>query len=96
MDLQTFLNSLEDDQSPEVNDYLKALWYLAKDDWEMAHLLVRDIDAQEAFWVHGFLHREKGDAMNAEWWYQKAGRKIPSGSTKEEWTAMVTHFLSAS
>ncbi|MDB5019007.1 MAG: hypothetical protein JWQ28_134, partial [Pedobacter sp.] len=42
---------------------------------------------------HAYLHRKEGDVLNADYWYNKAGRKRPALSLDEEWEQLVTHFL---
>jgi len=39
------------------------------------------------------LHRREGDADNARYWYQRAGRPEASGTSEAEWTCIVQHLL---
>ena len=41
--LEQFQQSLQQKTAPNTNDYLKSLWYVAKDNWTMAHLIARDL-----------------------------------------------------
>ena len=68
-----------------------ALWWLAKDGtetadaaWARAHALVQDASGPDAAWVHAHLHRIEGDAGNARYWYDRAGRPVPRGTLAEE------------
>lgn len=76
-----------------VSDYLKALWFDAKDDWEQSHTIIQDIEDADAAWIHAYLHRKEGDIGNADYWYRRAGRKRPSVSLQEEWTDIVATLL---
>lgn len=95
MDLHSFKKSLAADASPAgISVYLKALWADAKGDWETAHTLVQDINDTSAAWIHAYLHRKEGDAWNADYWYQRAGKKRPARSLDEEWDDIVLALLS--
>jgi hypothetical protein len=39
--------------------------------------------------VHAYLHRKEGAASNADYWYQRAGRKFHRPTLEAEWTALV-------
>ena len=84
------------DVPPGVADEVVALWHDARGDWERAHQTVQDLDTPAAAWVHAYLHRKEGDQWNANYWYQRAGRKMPRTSLAQEWDALVEEFLSAS
>jgi hypothetical protein len=74
---------------------LAALWYAGKNNWEKAHTIAQDIPTREGAWVHAYLHREEGDKGNAQYWYDRAGRKMPSYSLGEEWDKMVAELLAS-
>ncbi len=40
-----------------------------------------------------YLHRKEGDNGNANYWYIKADKKIPSVSLAEEWENIVKALL---
>ncbi len=43
--------------------------------WHDAHGIVQaDEDDPIACWIHAVLHKIEGDAGNARYWYQRAGR----------------------
>lgn len=52
--------------------------------WEQAHDIVQEMDSPNAYWIHAYLHRFEGDDSNAEYWYRRAGRAMPTTSTKQE------------
>jgi hypothetical protein len=93
MILSTFNESLHANFPPELSVYLKALWFDAKDNWTSAHNLIDHLDDKKACWVHAYLHRKEGDISNADYWYNRAGKKRPSASLHEEWEQLVQTFL---
>jgi len=68
---------------------LAALWWDAKGDWARAHGLVDEMETAEGMAVHAYLHRKEGSAANAEYWYQRAGRRFHRETLAEEWVALV-------
>jgi len=68
---------------------LAALWWDAKGDWSRAHDLVDSLETQQGMAVHAYLHRKEGQAGNADYWYQRAGRTFHRPSLDDEWTALV-------
>jgi len=93
MDIATFSASLQESAPPNVSVYLKALWYDAKDNWKTAHNLVDHLEDKTAFWVHAYLHRKEGDRGNAQYWYSRAGKKMPSNSLQQEWEDLVDALI---
>lgn len=80
--------------SPEAfNVYLQAMWHEAKGNWNHAHELVQDLENTDAAWIHAYLHRKEGDQWNANYWYRRAGRQMPTKSLDQEWHDLVAHFL---
>ena len=47
--------------------------------------MVQDIQDKEASWIHAYLHRKEGDVFNAEYWYNRAGKRRPDISLEKEW-----------
>ena len=89
-----FTDSLSRSEPPQkISDYLKALWYDAKNDWDKAHVLIQDIEDRNASWIHAYLHRKEGDTGNADYWYRRAGKSRPSVSLEKEWEEIVTALL---
>jgi hypothetical protein len=94
MNLADFKDSLSNNNPPDnISVYSKALWYDAKDQWDEAHQLIQDLPDKNASWIHAYLHRKEGDIWNADYWYNKAGRKRPTVSLEEEWEQIVKEFL---
>ncbi len=54
-----------------------AIDYLARDDWQRAHVIAQADETKIGCWVHGIVHVLEGDLDNARYWYQRAGRKFP-------------------
>ena len=68
---------------------LAALWWDAKGDWVQAHKLVDALETPEGMAVHAYLHRKEGSALNADYWYERAGRGFYRETLEEEWEALV-------
>lgn len=96
MNLKPFTESLKESTPPDVAVYLQSLWYDAKDNWKTAHNLVDSLEDKKAYLVHAYLHRKEGDLWNADYWYNKAGRKRPAVSLNEEWEQLVNAFINES
>ena len=94
MSIEEFKSSLSSDTPPAVSDYLKALWYDAKGDWERSHNIIQDIETKTGSWIHAYLHRKEGDIWNADYWYGKAGKQRPYFSLEKEWEEICKHELS--
>lgn len=69
------------------------MWYDGKNEWEKAHTTIQDIEDKTAAWIHAYLHRKEGDIGNADYWYNRSGRKRPDLSLKDEWEAIVKELL---
>ena len=95
MNLKEFKSTLSSDIPPSnISEYLKALWYDAKGDWEKSHNIVQDIHTSTGSWIHAYLHRKEGDIGNADYWYGMAGRKRPALSLGEEWEEIAEEVVS--
>lgn len=73
---------------------LAALWWDAKGDWTHAHSLVDELETVDGMAVHAYLHRKEGAMSNADYWYQRAGRKFHRAAFEAEWAALVEGLLS--
>jgi hypothetical protein len=94
MTLQEFRDSLSLDDPPrDLRLALAALWWDAKGDWAKAHESAQQDEDPAGSWVHAYLHRQEGDAPNAEYWYQRAGKSPARGSLEEEWTEVTASLL---
>ena len=98
MEVNTFIQSLKEAHPPtDVSQYLKAMWYVKKGNWNRAHEIVQDLPDKTAAWIHAYLHRIEGDLWNADYWYRRANRERPGSTLDEEWdhitTALVENIL---
>ena len=94
MTLHDFKQSLSEDVPPKnLSIYLQALWYDAKSDWEKAHVLIQDVNDENAAWIHAYLHRKEGDIGNAGYWYRRAGKNKPDFSLNDEWEQISNALL---
>ena len=94
MDFKQFQESLSNARPPsKVSDHLRALWYDAKGDWQQSHNTIQDIDDTNAAWIHAYLHRKEGDIGNAEYWYNRAGKKRPPVSLQQEWEIIAKELI---
>ena len=94
MTLQEFSESLKDDAPPqELSVAVAGLWWDAKGDWTRAHESAQQDEGAAGAWVHAYLHRKEGDAANAGYWYQLAGKKPATTSLEEEWTQIMSELL---
>ena len=97
MNFDAFQSSLSASQPPAgASVYLQALWYDGSGDWEKAHDLIADIEDKTAAHVHAYLHRKEGDQWNANYWYGKAGRRMPGHTLEKEWEELVKELLAHS
>jgi hypothetical protein len=57
------------------NDLLQALDLALADQWDAAHRLVQNYEADAtASWIHAVLHKLEGDLGNSRYWYRRAGK----------------------
>jgi hypothetical protein len=94
MDISAFKSSLSYPIPPVgISQELLALWYAGKDDWQQSHEIAQQQNTPGHCLVHAYLHRQEGDQWNANYWYERAGRKMPNTSLPQEWEALVREFL---
>jgi len=92
--LENFKSSLSLSHPPgELSNYLKAMWYDGKNNWEKAHDIAQNIDDKNGSLIHAYLHRKEGDLWNAEYWYRKAGKLMPDYDLEKEWEEIAEIFL---
>jgi len=77
----------------KFNPALRALWLAHQGDWAAAHALVQTGVSRDDAWVHAHLHRQEGDAANAEYWYARAGRAPGQGDLQVEWERIARELL---
>ena len=58
--------------SEKLSGIYLALWYVLKDNWDMAHKTVQKLNTKIACQFHAYLHRVEGDQDNAGYWYSRA------------------------
>ncbi len=86
MTVDEFEQTLMDPTPPDgLTRATKALWLIAKNDWDGAHAEVQTSSDPDCAWVHAYLHRKEGDPWNADHWYRRAGRNTSELSLDEEW-----------
>jgi hypothetical protein len=57
------------------DDLLKAIELVLADEWDAAHRLVQEYEADAtASWIHAVLHKIEGDPGNSRYWYSRADR----------------------
>jgi hypothetical protein len=94
MNFETFQQSLANAAPPEgASIYIQSLWYDGKGNWDHAHTLINDLTDKTGAWVHAYLHRKEGDVWNANYWYTKAGQRMPGYSLQQEWEELVKALL---
>jgi hypothetical protein len=94
MTLADFTSSLTHDAPPaNLPVTLQSLWWDAKGDWNRAHDLVDELSTLDGMAVHAYLHRKEGNAVNADYWYQRAGSTFRRPELQVEWTALAEHLL---
>ena len=96
MTIDQFRSTLADDAPPEaLTPALKAMWQVAKGNWEAAHSIAQTIEDDTGSLIHAHLHREEGDLGNAGYWYRLASQPIADDSLAAEWTRIVSRILGA-
>jgi hypothetical protein len=94
MNVESFRESLQSSEAPAgIDVYLESLWYDARGNWEKSHQLIQDLPGVIAPWIHAYLHRKEGDIWNADYWYNRAGKKRPDKSLEEEWSDLVDYCI---
>jgi hypothetical protein len=94
MNLAEFQLSQNQSTPPShLSPALQALWFDAKGDWDKAHELAQKDGEPAGDWVHAYLHRKEGDASNARYWYNRAGKPVCSSPLEEEWAAISEALL---
>ena len=78
---------------PGAGKVLQALWHDAKGEWARAHEIVQSVQGEAAERVHAYLHRKEGDLDNANYWYERAGTRMPKTPLEAEWDALVARLL---
>jgi hypothetical protein len=84
------------DRSPpaSLTSELQAMWWVRRDDWARAHLIVQDLESAASAQVHAHLHRVEGDLDNANYWYRRAGVPSCDAPLQTEWESLTKALLS--
>jgi len=94
MTFEQFQQSLSQSSPPQgISKHLESLWYDGKGAWEQSHNIIQDISDANASWIHAYLHRKEGDIWNADYWYNKAGKKRPPVTLDTEWEEIVRNMI---
>ena len=97
MSLEEFRQSIARDTTPPAGlaPPVAALWHDARHDWARAHERTQEDNGRDGCWVHAYLHRKEGDLGNADYWYSRAGRKMPAQNVtlEGEWEAIAQELL---
>jgi len=96
MEVKKFRATLSAEAPPHgLPATLAALWWDAKGDWTQAHVMVDELETPEGMAVHAYLHRKEGSDSNANYWYERAGRKFQRPTLEAEWEALVNWLKAA-
>jgi hypothetical protein len=91
--LDEFRKSVLEKLPPDgMSIYTQSLWWAEKGNWDKAHELIQDLNDQAAARIHAYLHRLEGDISNAQYWYAKAGDRMPATDLNREWEDLVARF----
>ena len=95
MNVEEFAASVAEEQTPPtgLSIPLAALWWDAKGEWARAHSLVDELESVDGMAVHAYLHRKEGSASNADYWYQRSGRRFYRPTLDAERTALIEGLL---
>jgi hypothetical protein len=94
MTTDEFRASLSGEEPPaSLAAPLTALWWDAKGNWARAHALVDELETTDGMAVHAYLHQKEGEAWNADYWYERAGRRFHREGLEDEWAALVEGLL---
>ncbi len=86
MKFDAFQRSLADTRPPfGLSPALEALWHAARESTPMALHISENDPSRAGAWVHAHIYRQIGDLLNADLWYQRAGRLRPEEPVEEEW-----------
>ena len=83
----------ESEPSGALSGIHLALWHAMKNNWDMAHNIVQDIETKTASWIHAYLHRVEGDLGNANYWYNRAEKKSCTESLETELNNIIKSVL---
>ena len=71
-------------KSISKEEMLEAIAFDQEEEWEEALRIMQHYDSQISCWFRAYLYRKAGDEWNANYWYDKAGRKYTRKSFEAE------------
>ena len=83
------------DPPGSLSPALRALWHLARDEWDAAHGAAQSDGGRDGSWVHAHLHRVEGDLANAGYWYRRADLPASAAPLDDEWEEIAAALLAA-
>ena len=84
----------ESEPSDKLSGVHLAIWYAVKNNWDMAHSIIQDINTETAAWLHAYLHRVEGDIANAKYWYNHSKKEPCTESLKSELDNIIQFLFS--
>ncbi|MHC4406890.1 MAG: hypothetical protein ACYTG0_45315 [Planctomycetota bacterium] len=76
-------------------DELKKALELDRDgNWDGAHRIVQNTESTDSYRIHAYLHRKQGDLGNSNYWYHRAGEKVPEHDLAQEWEELYEDITS--
>lgn len=76
-------------------DLVRALELAAAGDWEGAHAIVQQDEADPiACWIHAVVHKAERDEGNSRYWYRRSGRTYDALTGLAAELAAITAALS--
>ena len=85
MEYNDFIKLIEKQKpSEKLSGIHLAIFYILKDNWDMAHETVQKLNTAIACQFHAYLHRVEGDMGNADYWYRRADMEPATASLETE------------
>ena len=90
MEYNDFIKLIEKQKpSEKLSGIHLAIWYILKDNWDMAHKTAQKLNTEIACRFHAYLHRVEGDLGNAGYWYRRADMKSTTFSLETELSEII-------
>ena len=97
MNYKSFIELINESEPPSsLKGIYLGLWYAKKNNWDMAHNIIQDINTDTASWIHAYLHRVEGDLSNAKYWYNRASKDVSTESFESELDNIIKSVLTYS
>ena len=94
MNYNDFIKLTKENQPPNsLTNINLALWHAKKNNWDLAHNIVQNMNTDTAYWIHAYLHRVEGDLGNANYWYNRAGKASSTESSETELNIIIKSVL---